>query len=309
VNHAPLGGLSWYSEFEIEGRGPASGAAAYRIAGGDYFEALGIRVLRGRVFDQRDAGSVDDVAVIDRALAERYWPGENPVGRRIRNLGHDAWIYPDRWLTIIGVVESIRHDALTAAPSPTVYVHSRQRPGRLANATLVLRGTLPPEVLVSSVRARLRAIDPDVPAEFTTMPRVLEHAVSDRRFSMLVLGGFAVLALLLAGIGIYGVVSYAVQRRTREMGIRMALGAAPRGVVAMVFGETMRVVATGALCGAAGALALTRVIQGLLYGVRPLDPVVLGTAALLLAAVAALATYLPARRAARVDPMVALRTE
>jgi putative ABC transport system permease protein len=126
---------------------------------------------------------------------------------------------------------------------------------------------------------------------------------------MLVLGGFAVLALLLAGIGIYGVVSYAVERRTREMGIRMALGAAPRGVVAMVFGETMRVVAAGALFGAAGALALRRVIQGLLYGVRPLDPVVLGPAALLLVAVAALATYLPARRAARVDPMVALRTE
>jgi predicted permease len=309
VNHPPLGGVSWDGEFEIEGRGPSSGAAAYRIAGGDYFDALGIRVLRGRAFDERDGSSVGDVAVIDSALAARYWPGENPVGKRIRNLANDRYHYPDRWLTIIGVVESVRHDAMTAVPVPTVYVHSAQRPVRLASATLVLRGAVPPDALVSPVRAAIRAIDPDVPAEFVTMQRVLENAVSDRRFATLVLGGFAALALLLTAIGIYGVVSYAVERRTREMGIRLALGAAPPSVLRMVFGDSMRVVAAGALVGAVGAVALTRVIQGMLYGVRPLDPVVLASVTVLLAVIAGLATYVPARRAALVDPMEALRHE
>ncbi len=309
VNHLPLSGLSWNGEFEIEGRGPGSGVTDYRIAGGDYFNALGIQVLRGRAFDDRDVSSGDDVALIDRTLAERYWPGEDPVGKRIRNLANDAWIYPDRWLTVIGVVEPIRHDALTVEPRPTVYVHAAQRPGRLSSATVVLRSSLPPEDLVGPVRARLRAIDPDVPAEFTTMERVVRGAVSDRRFTMLVLGVFAALALLLAALGIYGVVSYAVERRTREMGIRLALGAAPRGVVGMVLGDSLRVVALGALLGLAGAAALTRVIQGMLYGIEPLDPLVVGTVALLLVMVAMLATYIPARRAGAVDPMVALRTE
>jgi putative ABC transport system permease protein len=309
VNHAPLGGLSWNGEFEIEGRGPSSGVADYRIAGGDYFEALGIRVLRGRVFDEHDAGPGDHVAVIDRTLAERYWPGEDPLGKRIRNLANDAWIYPIRWLTVIGVVDAVRHDALTAEPRPTAYVHYRQRPGRLSSATVVLRGALPPDRLVGPVRARLRAIDPDVPAEFTTMQRVVHDTVSNRRFTALVLGSFAALALLLAALGIYGVVSYAVERRTREMGIRLALGAAPRGVVGMVLGDSLRVIAVGALLGLGGAAALTRVIRGLLYGVEPLDPLVLGTVALLLVGVATLATYIPARRAGAVDPMVALRTE
>ncbi|MGH7529915.1 MAG: ABC transporter permease [Gemmatimonadales bacterium] len=309
VNHVPLGGLSWNGGFEIEGRGPSSGATDYRIAGGDFFEALGIRVLRGRGFDERDGASVGDVAVIDEALAAHYWPGDNPVGKRIRNLANDAWIYPDRWLTVIGVVEAIRHEALTAEPVPTVYVHYEQRPARLASATLVLRGAVPPDGLVGPVRDRIRTIDQDVPAEFTTMQRLVQDAVSDRRFAVLVLGGFAALALLLAGVGIYGVVSYAVERRTREVGIRLALGAAPHGVIGMILGDSMRGVAAGAVLGAAGAAALMRVLVGMLYGTRPLDPVVLGTVALLLAAVAGLATYIPARRAARVDPMVALRTE
>ncbi len=309
VNHPPLGGLSWNGAFEIEGRGPASGVADYRIAGGNYFEALGIQVLHGRVFDERDARPGDDVAVIDRALAERYWPGEDPLGKRIRNLANDAWIYPDRWLTVIGVVAAVRHDALTAEPRPTVYVHSRQRSGRLSGATVVLRGTVPPEALIGPVRAQLRVIDPDVPAEFTTMQRVVYDTVSNRRFTMLVLVGFAALALLLAALGIYGVVSYAVQSRTREMGIRLALGAAPRGVVGMVLGDSMRAVAMGALLGLGGAGALTRVIRGMLYGIEPLDPLVLGTVGLLLVGVATLATYIPARRAGAVDPMVALRYE
>ncbi len=308
VNHAPLGGLSWSGDFEIEGRGPASGVADYRIAGGDYFAALGIQVLRGHVFDEGTAPG-NDVAVIDRALAARYWPGEDPLGKRIRNLANDAWIYPGRWLTVIGVVEAVRHDALIAQPSPTVYVDYRQRPARLSSATVVLRGTVPPDVLVGPTRAHLRAIDPDVPTEFTTMGHVVRNSVNDRRFTVLVLGGFAGLALLLAALGIYGVVGYAVQRRTREMGIRLALGASPRGVVGMVLGDSLRVVAVGALLGLGGAGALTRVIQGMLYGIEPLDPLVLATVTLLLVGIAALATYIPARRAGAVDPMVALRTE
>src|SRR6266581_2281689 len=147
VNHPPLGGLSWSGDFEIEGRGPASGVADYRIASGGYFDALGIQVLRGHVFDERDTGPGNDVAVIDRALAARYWPGEDPLGKRIRNLANDAWIYPGRWLSLIGVVEAVRHDALIAEPRPTVYVNFRQRPARLSSATVVLRGTVAPDVL------------------------------------------------------------------------------------------------------------------------------------------------------------------
>lgn len=309
VNHPPLGGQSWNGDFEIEGRGPGSGTADYRIAGGAYFDALGIRVLRGRTFDEREAASGEDVAVIDRTLAERYWPGEDPVGRRIRDLANDRWIYPARWLTVIGVVEPVRHDALTVEPRPTVYVDYRQRPARLATATFVLRAAMPPDALVGPVRERIRALDPDVPAEFSTMERVVGNSVSDRRFTMLVLVGFAALALLLAAVGIYGVVSYAVQRRTREMGIRLALGAAPPALLGTVFGNSMRVVAAGALLGAAGALALTRLLQSMLYGIRPLDPLVLGTATVLLTGVAGLATYIPARRATSIDPVEALRHE
>src|SRR6266516_6769962 len=173
VNHPPLGGSSWSGDFEIEGRGSASGVADYRIASGGYFDALGIQVLRGRVFDERDTGPGNDVAVIDRALAARYWPGEDPLGKRIRNLANDAWIYPGRWLSVIGVVEAVRHDALIAEPRPTVYVNFRQRPARLSSATVLLRGTVPPDVLVGPARAHLRAIDSDVPAEFTTMRHVV----------------------------------------------------------------------------------------------------------------------------------------
>jgi predicted permease len=309
VNHLPLSGFSWNGDFEIEGRGSNRGVADYRIADGDYFKALGIHVLRGRVFEERDEGAGGDVAVIDRALAERYWPGEDPVGKRIRNLANDSWIYPDRWLTIIGEVESVRHDALTSQPRAAVYVYYRQRPGRLASATIVLRGSTPPTLLVGPVRARLRAIDPDVPAEFTTLEHVIRTSVTSRRFTVLVLGSFAGLALVLAALGIYGVISYAVQRRTREMGIRLALGAAPRGVVAMVLRESLTVVAVGSLLGLGGAAALTQVIRGMLYGVQPLDPLVLVMVALLLALIATLATYIPARRAGRVDPVVALRNE
>ncbi len=208
VNHPPLGGLSWSGDFEIEGRGPARGVADYRIASGGYFDALGIQVLRGHVFDERDRGPANDVAVIDRALAARYWPGEDPLGKRIRNLANDAWIYPGRWLSVIGVVEAVRHDALIAEPRPTVYVNFRQRPARLSSATVVLRGTVPPDVLVGPARAHLRAIDSDVPAEFTTMRHVVRNSVNNRRFTVLVLGGFAALALLLAALGIFGVVGY-----------------------------------------------------------------------------------------------------
>jgi len=310
VNHPPLGGLSWNGDFEIEGRGPASGVADYRIASGGYFDALGIQVLRGHVFDERDTGpGNDDVAVIDRALAARYWPGEDPLGKRIRNLANDAWIYPGRWLTVIGVVEAVRHDALIAEPRPTVYVDYRQRPARLSSATVVLRGTVPPDVLVGPVRTHLRAVDPDVPAEFTTMRHVVRNSVNNRRFTVLVLGGFAALALLLAALGIFGVVGYAVQRRTREMGIRIALGAAPLGIVGMVLRDSLRVVAVGALLGLGGAMALTRVIQGMLYGIEPLDPLVLLAVVVLLVCVATLAAYIPARRAGAVDPMIALRNE
>jgi predicted permease len=309
VNHLPLTGVSWNGSFDVEGRGKEVGYADYRVASGGYFGAMDIRLLRGRPFDERDHARAPDAAIISRSMAEEFWPGQDPLGQRIGNLANDSWIYGDRWLTIVGVVEDVRHGSLTAPAGPTLYVHYLQRPNRAFSAFATIRTGPPPETLTGPVRTQLQALDPQVPSSFATMAERVAGSVADRRFMLAILGLFAAVALLLAAVGIYGVVSYSVERRTREMGIRVALGAEPSGVLGLVVRESMRVVLVGIGVGIAGALALSRLMRGLLYQVSPVDPPTFWVVALLLGGIALLASYLPARRASRVDPVIALRSE
>jgi putative ABC transport system permease protein len=310
VNIPPLAGFSINGGFQVEGREPRSGYAEYRLASEGYFAAMGIPLLSGRLFDPvLDHAGTDDVAVVSRTFAERHWPGEEAIGKRFRNLANDAWVYGDRWISVVGVVGDIRHAGPTAAPAPEVYVSYLQRPFRSRYATLAIHGSVPPATLVPAVRATLSAHAPDVPADFRTMEERAAATVGDRRFTTLVLSIFAAAALFLAAVGIYGVISYQVVQRTREIGIRMALGATPGAVRSMVIRGSMMVVACGLLAGAAGALALSRTIQSLRFGVAPTDP---GTFVLViasLAGVALAASAIPALRATRVDPTVALRSD
>jgi putative ABC transport system permease protein len=209
----------------------------------------------------------------------------------------------------VGVVGDVRHGALLEDPAPEIYVHYLQRPNRAQSAVITLRTSVPPSGVVGAARGRVRELDPDVPAEFATMSARVVESVADRRFTMLVLGAFAVVALLLAAVGIYGVVSYAVARRTREIGIRLALGATPGSVRGMVQRNAMRMTLGGVVVGIAGALFLSRVLQGLLYGVSPTDPATFAGVVVILTGVAWLASYLPARRTTRVDPIITMRAE
>jgi putative ABC transport system permease protein len=251
------------------------------------------------------------VALVSRAAAERYWPGRNPIGHRIGDLANEPPRYREKgeWLTIIGVVEDVRHASLIEEPGPAIYVSALQRPARAANVVAAVRTSVAPATLVAPIRERLRTVDSNVPTEFSTMSERVADSVAERRFAMLLLALFAAIALLLAAVGIYGVVAYSVEQRTREMGIRTALGAPGGAVVRTVLAGSLRTVAAGLAVGLLGALALTRLLRGLLYGVSPIDPVIFSAVAALLALVAVVATLIPARRATRVDPMVALRNE
>jgi putative ABC transport system permease protein len=310
ISHLPLGGASISGALEIEGKGEDSGYAAYRVASDGYFEAMGIPIVRGRGFTDRDVVGTPTVALLNETAARTMFPDADAIGRRIRDLSNESWYYGrEEWLTIVGVVGDVRHGALLSEPAPEVYVSARQRGMRARDATLILRTDALTTALVGSVRDRLRTIAPEVPVAIRTMNDRVAGSVADRRFTMLVLGAFAVVALLLAGVGIYGVVSYGVERRRREMGVRLALGAAPAGVRALVIGHAMRIVVAGLVLGALGAVALTRLLAGMLFGVSPLDPLTFAAVSALLGAVALFASWVPARRTTKIDPMITLRTE
>jgi predicted permease len=296
--------------FEIEGRGPASGYSDYRVASGGYFRSLGIPLSRGRFFTNDDRADQADVAIVNQALADRYWPGESAIGKRIRNLANDSFRYgAERWLTVVGVVGNVRLGALNGRIEPTVFVDYAQRPFRTRYASVVVRTTVPPERVAGAVRSRLREIGSNVPAKLITMESRIGDSVAARLFLMSVLGFFAQVALILAGVGIYGVVSYQVAQRTREIGVRLALGAGTHRVLKHVFQKGLVLIMLGLGVGVPAALALTRVLSSLLFGVSASDPLTFAAVILLLVAVALLAIYIPARRATRVDPLVAMRAE
>lgn len=280
----------------------------YRVADAGYFRTLGIPLLEGRLFDASDDEGASHVAVIDRAMAERLWPGESALGQRFNPRGMDPW--PDEWLTVVGVVGEVTDWGQAPGGAPTYYVHARQRPVFLAifGLDLVARGP-DAAALAGAMRDRVRALDADVPVTAGTLARRIAGSAADRRFTALVLGGFALLALLVAAVGIYGMVAYAAARRTREMGIRLALGARPRQVRREVQAEALAAVAAGAAVGLAGAFGLARTLRSLLFEVGPGDPVALLGGLALLGAAAWLASWLPARRGARLDPARTLRED
>ncbi len=311
VNHLPLGGLAFNGGFEREaGDHPdvEGGSVDYRVATPGYLEAMGIPVLEGRGLRADDV-SRGDVALMSRSAAARFWPDESPVGRRIRNLSNDSWLYPDRWITIVGVVGDVRHRALTVPSAPAVYVHALQRPARASSPTLVVRVRGSVVEVAPAVRQAIRGVDPTIPTTLIPMRTRVSEATADRRFALVVLGAFALVALLLAAVGIYGVVSWAVARRTREIGIRLALGAEPRVVLRMIVAGSLRTVVGGAAVGAGGALAMGGLLSGMVYGVEPTDPLSFGAAATLLVVVGAVASLIPGRRATRVDVVEAMRGE
>jgi putative ABC transport system permease protein len=271
-----------------------------------YFAALGIPLLRGRSFDPRDAQQAPGVVVVSETLAKRYWPGEDALGRRISFGSNDKG--EPYWMTVIGVAADVRQKGLHMQPRAESYVSYAQWPSRYT--TLVVRSGLEPAGLEASVRREVLAVDHDIPVyDVRTMRQVFDGSLDSRRFNMALLVLFAVLAVLLAAVGLYGVMAYTVTQRTHEIGVRVALGARRWDVLRLVVGQGMGLALLGVMAGLMGATVLTRVLSSLLVGVPAPSPWTFALTALLLTAVALLACYVPARRAARVDPMVALRYE
>ena len=296
---------------ELDGNLQKTADGGYVVASGGAFEALDIPLVDGRLFDERDGPGDEQVAIVNKAFADRYWPGESAVGKSVTGGGMDNFYDQHLFVRVIGVVGNVRSQGLTREAYPTVYFAYRQRPFRLRYEGNVVVEAANGDAagLTAALRERLRVADPDVPVRIRTLASAVSESVGERRFVMWVLGGFSLTALILAAVGIFGVVSYSVARRTREMGIRMALGADPGRVLRLVMSAAMRMVVVGLIVGVGGALALTRVMRSLLYGVSPTDPLALVGATLLLGGAALLASWLPARAGTRVDPMITMRTE
>jgi putative ABC transport system permease protein len=268
-----------------------------------YFRAMGIRIMTGRDFEDRDRAESPPVALLNETAARLYFPGEDPIGKRLRI----EWSGPPE-AEIVGVAADIRHGGLHWKPDPCLFLPNAQRPHLLA--ALVVRASGDPAALVAAVKEQIRAVDPEQGVSHVqSMEGVVADSIARPRLQTVLLGVFAGVALVLACVGIYGVISYSVAQRTREIGVRLALGAEPRSIVRLVFREGLGLTAAGAAFGLLGAIALTRTMTTLLYGVKPTDPAVFAAVVVLLAAVAAAACYFPARRATRVDPVVVLREE
>jgi predicted permease len=308
INHLPLGGDTWGIGFAIEGRPlPPPGerpGAVYRIVRPRYFQTMGATLLEGRDFTERDNESASGVVIINETFARRHWPNEDPIGKRIR-----IAIDESGPREIVGVVKDVKQREWTAEPQPEMYLpHFQAAAPRYL--TLVVRANSSPLNLAAAVEGEVWAIDKNLPvSEVRSMEEVIAASIAQQRFNVLLLGIFASVALILAAVGIYGVMSYSVTQRTQEIGIRIALGAQTSDVLKMVVGQVMKLVAIGIGAGLIGAFLLTRLLSSLLYEVSATDPVTFAAIALVLTSVALLACYLPARRATKVDPMVALRYE
>jgi predicted permease len=291
--------------FRIEG-GPANEFhnADNALVSEDYFQAMGIPLLHGRGFREQDTASTPLVAVVNQTLARTYFSGTDPIGKRL--------LWGDRApFTIVGIAGDVRFSALDADVAPMIYMSNFQvSSGVSRHAVFVVRTSGEPASLARTASETIWSVDKDLPVfGVTTMNEVLAASVAQRRFSMSLLGGFAVLALLMAALGLYGVLSYSVSQRMHEMGLRMALGANARDLMGLVVGQGIRVVLAGVVAGLLASFAATRLLSGMLFGVSPLDPFTFATVAVVLVAAALLASFVPARRATRVDPIVALRYE
>jgi predicted permease len=299
----PLGSdRTWYagakSESYSKDRPPPP--AFVRIVSDGYLQAMGIPLRAGRDLTERDTVSAQPVILINETLARTLWPGRNPIGQTV------TYVDVDR--QVIGVVGDVRHTALEETSGCEMYLPIRQT-NDYSSVDLVVRTTLPPGALASAIRLALKPLEPDLPAnEFRTLQQLVDRAVSPRRFVVILLAAFAAFAVMLASLGIYAVISYAVNQRTQELGIRMALGASARDLQARILLRTLSLAGLGMLIGVTASSILSRLLGGLLFGVTPTDPVTFLGMFVILTAVAAIAGYLPARRASRIDPMVALRS-
>jgi len=282
------------------------GEADYQAVSQGYFQTVGIPLVRGRLFDERDGPETQPVAVISESVARQKWPNEDPVGQTIEfgNMDGDP-----RLLTIAGVVRDVRVASLEAPPPPTVYVNYRQRPRALSQFRVVMRTSAEPAAVFASAREIVRGLNPELAPRFNSFSRIYSASFGDRRFSVTLVVIFSVTALFLAMAGIYGVNAYSVARRTREIGIRMALGASPGGVRKTIVKQAAVTALMGVVAGTIGSLLLTRWMQSLLFEVSPADPITFCGVALMLVLAAVMACWIPARYASRVDPMVALRYE
>jgi predicted permease len=311
VSALPLSNMMAWGPITVEGRAPRPGEKFINVdirnVSGDYFRAMEIPLRDGRLFTEADTADQPRVIVIDEHMARQLWPGQSAVGKRVRTGGFD--VTPDTpWMTVIGVVGRIKQDALDAESRMAMYRAHTQFPSRGLNVVIRTGGA--PEPLAAAVRREIRALDSDLPIyNLRTMESRVEESLAPRRFSMLLLALFAALALGLAAVGIYGVIGYLVTQGTREIGIRIALGASPRGIRALVVRQGATIALAGLAVGVGGALILTRFMQSLLFGVRAADPVTFVVIPVVLVSIALLASYVPARRAARVDPVVSLRAE
>jgi putative ABC transport system permease protein len=280
--------------------------ANYTIISPGYFSAVGTPLLHGRDFLDTDTAESMPVAILNVAMERKYWPGKSAIGKQV---GPGSTRFP--LLTIVGVVPDVKHISIREETAPEMYVLYTQKPWpSMLNMRVALRTKTDPAAVTESVREAIHSLDPDLPlAKVATLTTLVDDSVSQPRFSMFLLGSFGVLAVLLASIGMYGVISYSVMQRTQEIGIRMALGAERRNVFGMVLVQGARLAGLGILIGLVAALGVTRTMASFLYGVRSTDPLTFAAVSLLLVGIALLACYLPARRATRVDPMVALRHE
>jgi len=305
----PLGGNNWGRSLTVEGFPVLSVGEApainHCVISPDYFAAMGIPILKGRDFDERDTREAQKVTIIDERLAREYWSNEDPIGKRIR-FGPPEDNEP--WHTIVGVVREVKHDRLDASTRMSVYLPFAQMP--IGGSSLAIRSAGRPENITGAVRAQLRELDPDLPlTQVRPMTEVVARSVWQPRLYTALFAVFAAVALILATVGIYGVMSYAVTQRTREIGLRMALGAERKDVLKLVVGHGVVITAIGIGAGLAAAVGLTRLMSSLLFGVTTTDPITFAAVSVVLAGVALGACFVPAMRAAKVDPMVALRYE
>jgi len=311
ILNLPLGDGNMSGDITFEGQPPTPGATLSdaQVVSGDYFRAMGIPLLRGRYVTAQDTAGTAKVAVVNEAFVRRFFAGEQAMGKRFAYGVPEPASRPD-WIEIVGVVGSARQFSLAEAAEPEVYYPLGQSPTPAVHMTLVVRSEVSLGALLASVRNEIAAMDPEQPLTgIQTLEDHLSRTLNQRRLSMLLLSIFSGAALLLAVLGIYATLAYSVAQRTREIGVRMALGARAERVVAHVVGRGMRVAGLGVLLGAAGSLLLGRLIAGLLFGVGAHDPATLASVVALLLGVALVACWIPARRAAQVDPVIALRAE
>jgi predicted permease len=308
IHLLPMGGSNWNPDIRVEDHPLPDGeelpSVDWRLITPGYFQAMRIPLIKGRFFTEADHEKTASVAIINETLARAYWPNEDPIGKRIRS-GFEG----KEWVPIVGVVGDVKEQSLDTPTHLEMYRPYEQSPF-MPFMTLMVRTDADPAALAAVIRNEVWAIDKDVPlADIQPLAQVVSESISRPRSTMLLLAVFAGVALLLGSIGIYGVIAYAVAQRTQEIGIRMALGASSRDVLRMVIGQGMRLILAGVALGIGGALAATRALESLLFGVSATDALTFAVVALLLALVALLACWIPARRAAKVDPMVALRYE